>query len=179
MLLVKSEKNTCKKNKVQDQTVWICRLIQVCTICIWHKVPLQNIAQNSYMGVIVRCTCILMKKKILAFVQQNLIIFFSIKNINIFNLQQTLGKFRRCKLMTSFLFLFEKRVWHFMHCLIRRLFAWYRIYHMYSDRQACANSIDPDETPQNAASHLGLHCLPLIQQFLDTTSGSELYWFKF
>ena len=55
----------------------------------------------------------------------------------------------------------------------------YRIYHMYSDRQAWANSIDPDETPQNAASHLDLHCLPLIQQFLDTTSGSELYWFKF
>ena len=55
----------------------------------------------------------------------------------------------------------------------------YRIYHIYSDRQAWANSIDPDETPQNAASHLGLHCLPLIQQFLDTTSGSELYWFKF
>ena len=50
---------------------------------------------------------------------------------------------------------------------------------MYSNRQAWANSIDQDETPQNAASHLGLHCLPLIQQFLDTTSGSELYWFKF
>ena len=50
---------------------------------------------------------------------------------------------------------------------------------MYSDRQAWANSIDPDEMPQNAASHLGLHYLPLIQQFLDTTSGSELYWFKF
>ena len=42
----------------------------------------------------------------------------------------------------------------------------YRISHMYSDRQAWANSIDPDETPQNAASHLGLHCLPLMQQFL-------------
>ena len=50
---------------------------------------------------------------------------------------------------------------------------------MYSDRQAWANSIDPDEMPQNAASHVGLHCLPLIQQFLDTPSGSELYWFKF
>ena len=49
---------------------------------------------------------------------------------------------------------------------------------MYSDRQAWANSIDPDEMPQNAASHLGLHCLPLIQQFLDITLGSELYWFK-
>ena len=55
----------------------------------------------------------------------------------------------------------------------------YRIYHIYSDRQAWANSLDPDETPQNAASHLGLHCLPLIKQLLDTTSGSELYWFKF
>ena len=55
----------------------------------------------------------------------------------------------------------------------------YRIYHMYLDRHAWANSIDPDKTPQNAASHLGLHCLPLIQQFLDTTSSSELYWFKF
>ena len=30
---------------------------------------------------------------------------------------------------------------------------------------------------QNAASHQGLHCLPLIQQFLDTTSGSKLYKF--
>ena len=54
----------------------------------------------------------------------------------------------------------------------------YPIYHIYSDRQAWANSTDPDETPQNAESHLGLHRLPLIQQFLDT-SGSELYWFKF
>ena len=50
---------------------------------------------------------------------------------------------------------------------------------MYSDRQAWANNLDPDETPQVAASHLGLHCLPLIQQFLDTASGSELYRFKF
>ena len=57
----------------------------------------------------------------------------------------------------------------------------YRIYHMYSDRQARANSIDPDETPQNTASHLGQHCLPLIQQFVDTSSGSsgKLYLFKF
>ena len=50
---------------------------------------------------------------------------------------------------------------------------------MYSDRQASANTVDPDETPQNAASHQGLHCLPLIQQVLDTTSGSKLYLFKF
>ena len=47
---------------------------------------------------------------------------------------------------------------------------------MYSDRQAWANSVDPDETPQNEASHLGLHCLLFIQQILDTTSGSKLYF---
>ena len=32
---------------------------------------------------------------------------------------------------------------------------------MYLDRQAGGK--------QNAASHMGLHCLPLIQQFLDRT----------
>ena len=50
---------------------------------------------------------------------------------------------------------------------------------MYSDRQAWANSIDPDETPHSAASHLGLYCLPLIQQFFDITSGSKLYLLNF
>ena len=39
--------------------------------------------------------------------------------------------------------------------------------------------IDRPEKMKNAASHQGLHCLPLIQQFLDTTSGSKLYLFKF
>ena len=41
----------------------------------------------------------------------------------------------------------------------------YCSYHMYLDRQALENSVDPDEMLQNAASHQGLHCLPLIQQF--------------
>ena len=50
---------------------------------------------------------------------------------------------------------------------------------MYSDRQALANSVDPDEMPQNEASHQDLHCLLLIQQLLDTTSGSKLYLFIF
>ena len=36
---------------------------------------------------------------------------------------------------------------------------------MQSDRRTWANSVDPDQTPQNAASDLGLHYLPLIQQF--------------
>ena len=35
----------------------------------------------------------------------------------------------------------------------------------------------PRSEPQNAASHQGLICLPLIQQFLDTASGSKLYLF--
>ena len=55
----------------------------------------------------------------------------------------------------------------------------YRIYCMYSDRQAWTNSVDPDETPQNVAPHQCLNCLLLIQQFLDTTSVSKLHLFKF
>ena len=41
---------------------------------------------------------------------------------------------------------------------------------MHSDRLAWANSIDTD-----AVFHQGQHCLPLIQQVLDTTSGNKLY----
>ena len=55
----------------------------------------------------------------------------------------------------------------------------YHIYGMYSDKKVWANSVNPDEMLQNAASHQGLHCLPLFQQFLDKTSGSKLYLFKF
>ena len=40
-----------------------------------------------------------------------------------------------------------------------------RINRMYSDRQAGANRVDQDETPQNAAFLQGLHLSPLIQQF--------------
>ena len=45
------------------------------------------------------------------------------------------------------------------------------VYHIYAncyERQAWANSVDPDQMPQNVASDQGLHCLPFIQQFLDT-----------
>ena len=41
------------------------------------------------------------------------------------------------------------------------------------------NNVDSDERPQNVASHQGLHCLPLVQLFLDTALGSELYLFIF
>ena len=35
--------------------------------------------------------------------------------------------------------------------------------------QVWANSVDPDE---NVLSHQGIHCLPIIQLYLDTTFGS-------
>ena len=35
----------------------------------------------------------------------------------------------------------------------------------YWDGQAWANSVDPDQMLQNAASDQGLHCLPLIQRY--------------
>ena len=53
------------------------------------------------------------------------------------------------------------------------------IYCIYSDWQAWANSVDPDELPQKVASHQGLHCLSIIQQYLDTASDIKLYLFKF
>ena len=39
-------------------------------------------------------------------------------------------------------------------------------------------SVDPDQTPQNVASDLGLHFLPLIQQ-VDTSKGSQIDLIKF
>ena len=46
-------------------------------------------------------------------------------------------------------------------------------YHMYSERQAWANSEDLDAMPNNAASQQGF--ILCIQQF---SSGSKLYLFK-
>ena len=42
----------------------------------------------------------------------------------------------------------------------------YRSDPKYWDRQAWANCVDLDQTPQNAASDQGLHCLPLLQYIL-------------
>ena len=39
--------------------------------------------------------------------------------------------------------------------------------------------IAPDQMPQNAGSDQGLHCLTLVQQFLDTSAGSKTDLFKF
>ena len=49
----------------------------------------------------------------------------------------------------------------------------HHIYPKYLDRWARANSVDPDQMPQNVASDLSLYCLPLIQQILETTAGSR------
>ena len=52
------------------------------------------------------------------------------------------------------------------------------IYSKYLDRQTLANSVDSDQMTQNVASDQGLHCLPLIQQFLALSSDSEMALFK-
>ena len=52
-----------------------------------------------------------------------------------------------------------------------------RIYPEYLGRQAWVNSVDPDQMLQNAASDLGLHCLPSIQQVSDTSKSSEMDMF--
>ena len=59
---------------------------------------------------------------------------------------------------------------------------WKTFYHnnpKYSDRQVWAKSVDPDQMLQNAASDPGLHCLPLIQYFLDTSTGNKMDLFRF
>ena len=40
-------------------------------------------------------------------------------------------------------------------------------------RDAFVNNVDPDQTPQNAASDQGLHCLPYIQQYIRTHQAVE------
>ena len=48
----------------------------------------------------------------------------------------------------------------------------------YSNREAWANCVDPDQMLQNSAFDQGLHGLPLIQQFLDTLTGCKMDLFK-
>ena len=49
----------------------------------------------------------------------------------------------------------------------------YRTYSKYSNTRAGANSVDPDQTPQNAASDQGQHCLHLSTA-LDTSTVSKM-----
>ena len=46
-----------------------------------------------------------------------------------------------------------------------RLKSEYCIYPKYLERRDCANSVDPDQTPQNAASDPDLQFLAIILQF--------------
>ena len=66
---------------------------------------------------------------------------------------------------------FSRRHLDFFFCLQRkiRLVYWYRNNLKYWDRLAFANSIDPDQMPQNVASDQGLHCLLYIQQYIRNT----------
>ena len=41
---------------------------------------------------------------------------------------------------------------------------------IHSHRQAWVNSVDYDHVPLNTAFDQGLHCLSLIQQFVDTST---------
>ena len=51
--------------------------------------------------------------------------------------------------------------------------------HKNSDKQACNNSVDPDQMLHTVTSDQGLHCLLLIQQFLDIPSGIKMNLFKY
>ena len=38
-----------------------------------------------------------------------------------------------------------------------------------------ANNVDPDQTPHNVASDLGLHCLPMIRYQFPAKNGLHLF----
>ena len=48
-----------------------------------------------------------------------------------------------------------------------------------SDRQAWANSADPDQTAPKEQSDQGLHCLPFRLQLLDASPNGKAALFKF
>ena len=54
----------------------------------------------------------------------------------------------------------------------------YHVYKLYWDRKCGANDVDPDQMLQNAASDLGLHCLPL-HPCLYRSVGGIMDLFKF
>ena len=50
----------------------------------------------------------------------------------------------------------------------------YRIYTKNWDRKTWANTVDPDQTPQNAATDQGLHCFATHPTSLHTSTGTKL-----
>ena len=61
---------------------------------------------------------------------------------------------------------------------VKALITYYHFYPKYLDGQARADSVNPDQMLQNAASDQGFHCLLLIQQFLDKSAGIKIDLFK-
>ena len=62
----------------------------------------------------------------------------------------------------------ESSAWQIIPMKCRVLFFSEKCYHnnrKYWERQVFANSVDPDQMAQNAASDLSLDCLPYIQQY--------------
>ena len=49
---------------------------------------------------------------------------------------------------------------------------------MFSVREACANSADPDQLSQNILCSQGLHCFTLTQQCLDKSVGTIMALLK-
>ena len=49
----------------------------------------------------------------------------------------------------------------------------YHNYPKYWNRHVWANGVDPDQMLQNLASDQGIHCLPLIRQYLHTLIDSK------
>ena len=77
------------------------------------------------------------------------------------------------KLQTTFFSLFRCNCVVVLQLLFSCLYA-NRIFPKYAETKSLANSVDPDQTPQNAASDQGLHCLPVIQLSLDNRTVSRL-----
>ena len=73
-----------------------------------------------------------------------------------------MGKF--CQFLIE-LSVFDTAVAEYYCLMFFYLLFYYRNNPKYWDRQAFANSVDPDKTMQSAASEQGLHCLPYIQQY--------------
>ena len=53
------------------------------------------------------------------------------------------------------------------------------LYHILYLARGLSKQCRPRWDAANTVSHQGLHCLPIIQLFLDTTLGSKFYLFKF
>ena len=66
-------------------------------------------------------------------------------------------------------------------CKVTLVHEWHSRYIGYRNNPKCwdkytfANGVDPDQTPQDQ----GLHCLPYIQQYFNTSRGSIMEYFKF